>query len=137
MLDTGDGVGREGRYWRDLRALRRSLLHSHAEDENISAQGRQSRSSDLMSNLVDGKFVRDQSIDRSEAAQVTGGSRGALDSVVSTENGRSVLLSSEAPLGRDLHNLDQMIGEVTDQFLVIHPPIPKHRRLRLVNVSAR
>ena len=103
-----------GRYWRNLRALRRSLLHPHAEDENISAQGRQSRSSELVSKMVDGKFGRDQSIDSSEAAQVTGGSCGALDSVVSTENGRSVLLSSEAPLGRDLHNLNQMIGQVTD-----------------------
>jgi hypothetical protein len=60
---------------------------------------------------IDGKFGRDQSISRSEAAQVTGGIRGALDSVVSTENGRSVLLSDEASPGRDLHNLNQMIGE--------------------------
>ncbi|MNN89702.1 hypothetical protein D3C81_2075540 [compost metagenome] len=61
--------------------------------------------------MVDGKLGREQSIYRSEAAQVTGGSSGALDSVVSTENGRSVLLSSGVPLERDLHNLDQMIGE--------------------------
>ena len=77
--------------------------------------------------MIDGKFGRDQSIYRSEAAQVTGGIRGTLDSVVSTENGQSVLLSSGAPLGRDLHNLNQMIGQVTDRFLVIHPPIPNHR----------
>lgn len=58
---------------------------------------------------------------KSEAVQVTGGIRGALDSVVSTENGQSVLLSSEASLGRGLHNLNQMIGQVTDRCLVIHP----------------
>ena len=63
--------------------------------------------------MVDGKFGHDQSIDKSEAVQVTGGIRGALDSVVSTENGQSVLLSSEASLGRGLHNLNQMIGQVT------------------------
>jgi hypothetical protein len=61
--------------------------------------------------MIDGKFGRDQSIYRSEAAQVTGGSSGALDSVVSTENVQSVLLSSGAPLERDLLNLNQMIGE--------------------------
>jgi hypothetical protein len=43
-----------------------------------------------------------------------GGSRGALDSVVSTENGRSVLLSSGAPLGHGLHNLRQMVGDGSD-----------------------
>ena len=129
MLDLGDGVGGEwhGRCGRNLRALRRTLLHPNAEDENISAQRRQSRSNELVSKMVDGKFGRDQSINRSDAAQVTGGIRGALDSVVSTENGQSVLLSSGAPLGRDLHNLNQMIGQVTDRFLVIHPPIPNHR----------
>ena len=47
-----------------------------------------------------------------EAAQVTGGISGALDSVVSTENGRSVLLSDEASPGRDLHR-GGMIGQVT------------------------
>ena len=65
---------------------------------------------------------------KSEAVQVTGGSSGALDSVVSTENGQSVLLSSEASLGRDLRSLNQMIGQVTDRCLVIHPPI--HRVVR-------
>ena len=100
-----------GRCGRNLWALRWSLLHPNAEDENISAQRRQSRSNELVSKMVDGKFGRDQSINRSEAAQVTGGSSGALDSVVSTVNRRSVLLSSGAPLERDLHNLDQMIGE--------------------------
>lgn len=35
------------------------------------------------------------------------GSSGALDSVVSTENGRSVLLPNEASLGHDLHHRNE------------------------------
>lgn len=54
-----------------------------------------------------GEWQCGHSVDISEAVQVMGGSSGALDSVVSTENGRSVLLPNEASLGHDLHHRNE------------------------------
>ena len=78
---------------------------------DVNLEGQMIRARVLVRQMADGTYGYDHSVDRSEAAQVTGGIRGALDSVVSTENGRSVLLSDEASPGRDLRNLNQMIGE--------------------------
>lgn len=78
---------------------------------DVNLEGQAIRAQVLVRQMADGTYGYDHSVDRSEAAQVTGGSSGALDSVVSTENGLSVLQPSEASPGHDLHHLNQMIGE--------------------------
>lgn len=93
------------------KAARSGVVKVFVLKANVNLEGEAIRARILVRQMADGTYGYDHSVDRSEAAQVTGGSSGALDSVVSTENGRSVLLPDEASPGRDLHHLNQMIGE--------------------------
>lgn len=93
------------------KAARSGVVKVYVLKANVNLEGESIRARVLVRQMADGTFGYDHSVDRSEAVQVTGGSSGALDSVVPTENGLSVLQPSEASLGRDLHNQNQMIGQ--------------------------
>lgn len=95
----------------NAKGAKRGVVKVFVLKASVNLDGQTIRARVLVRQMADGTYGYDHSVDRSEAAQVTGGISGALDSVVSTENGRSVLLPDEASPGRDLHHLEQMIGE--------------------------
>jgi len=96
------------------KAVRSGVAKAFVLKADVSIGGEAVTARIIVHERADGTFTYDHSVDKSEAVKVTGGSSGALDSVVPTEQGRSVLQPNEASLGRDLHRQDLMIDQDAD-----------------------